>query len=140
MRLALVSLLILVAGLTLRTLHDTNELASSNLERPVKAISQRASEGVQYRVTPSNGSAPLNVTFEITNGNAETFTWEFGDGTRSVGARVEHTYFKPGQYTAKLETEANGEQTKSEELGHQEFILTYKSFEPIGPACFPSAA
>ena len=35
---------------------------------------------------------------------------------------------------------ADGEQTKSEELGHQEFILTYKSFEPIGPACFPSAA
>ncbi len=35
---------------------------------------------------------------------------------------------------------ANGEQTKSEVLGHQEFILTYKSFEPIGPACFPSAA
>ena len=27
----------------------------------------------------------------------------------------------------------NGEQTKSEALGHQEFILTYKSFEPLGP-------
>ena len=29
--------------------------------------------------------------------------------------------------------------TRSEELGHQEFILTYKSFEPIGPACLPAA-
>jgi len=37
-------------------------------------------------------------------------------------------------------TVAEGGKTKSEELGHQEFILTYKSFEPIGPACFPSAA
>ena len=35
---------------------------------------------------------------------------------------------------------AGGEQTKSEALGHQEFILTYKRFEPLGPACFPSAA
>ncbi len=35
---------------------------------------------------------------------------------------------------------ANGAQTKSEALGHQEFILTYKSFEPIGPACYPTAA
>jgi altronate hydrolase len=35
---------------------------------------------------------------------------------------------------------ANGEKTKSEELGHQEFILTYKTFEPIGPACYPTAA
>ena len=32
-----------------------------------------------------------------------------------------------------------GGKTKSEELGHQEFILTYKSFEPLGPACLPAA-
>jgi len=32
---------------------------------------------------------------------------------------------------------AGGARTKSEELGHQEFILTYKSFEPIGPDCLP---
>lgn len=34
---------------------------------------------------------------------------------------------------------ADGKRTRSEELGHQEFILTYKSFEPIGPACLPAA-
>lgn len=32
---------------------------------------------------------------------------------------------------------ASGQQSVSEALGHQEFILTYKSFEPIGPACLP---
>ena len=32
-----------------------------------------------------------------------------------------------------------GRRTQSEELGHQEFILTYKSFEPIGPACLTAA-
>lgn len=32
---------------------------------------------------------------------------------------------------------AGGAETKSESLGHREFILTYKSFEPIGPACLP---
>jgi altronate hydrolase len=32
---------------------------------------------------------------------------------------------------------ANGVRTKSEMLGHQEFILTYKTFEPVGPACLP---
>lgn len=35
---------------------------------------------------------------------------------------------------------AAGRQTRSEMLGHREFILTYKSFEPIGPACLPGAA
>ncbi len=34
---------------------------------------------------------------------------------------------------------ASGEISKSEALGHQEFILTYKQFEPIGPACLPAA-
>jgi altronate hydrolase len=35
---------------------------------------------------------------------------------------------------------ARGSRSKSEALGHQEFILTYKSFEPIGPACLPHKA
>jgi altronate hydrolase len=35
---------------------------------------------------------------------------------------------------------ANGAQSASEELGHQEFILTYKQFEPVGPGCFPLKA
>ncbi|MBT5185875.1 MAG: UxaA family hydrolase [Kordiimonadaceae bacterium] len=33
---------------------------------------------------------------------------------------------------------ASGRPSVSEELGHQEFILTYKSFEPIGPSCLPT--
>jgi altronate hydrolase len=37
----------------------------------------------------------------------------------------------------KILLTAAGEPTASESLGHQEFILTYKSFEPIGPSCLP---
>jgi altronate hydrolase len=32
---------------------------------------------------------------------------------------------------------ASGEPTASEALGHREFALVYKSFEPLGPACLP---
>ena len=35
---------------------------------------------------------------------------------------------------------SRGERSKSETLGHQEFILTYKTFEPVGPACLPASA
>jgi len=35
---------------------------------------------------------------------------------------------------------AAGQPTRSEALGHQEFILTYKTFEPAGPECLPAAA
>lgn len=34
---------------------------------------------------------------------------------------------------------AAGRRTRSEALGHREFILTYKTFEPLGPACLPAA-
>jgi len=33
---------------------------------------------------------------------------------------------------------AEGKQSCSESLGHQEFVLGYKTFEPIGPSCLPS--
>jgi altronate dehydratase large subunit len=33
---------------------------------------------------------------------------------------------------------ADGHPTASESLGHQEFVLGYKSFEPIGPTCHPT--
>ena len=42
-----------------------------------------------------------------------------------------------GQFDLLLAT-ADGAPTASERLGHQEFILTYKSFEPIGPSCLPA--
>ena len=34
---------------------------------------------------------------------------------------------------------AGGARTRSEDLGHREFILGYKTFEPLGPACLPAA-
>ena len=40
---------------------------------------------------------------------------------------------------AKTLEAAAGGRTRSEALGHQEFILTYKTFEPLGPACLPAA-
>ena len=53
-----------------------------------------------------------------------------GDGgLDEVGAEIRDLVLALGE----------GNRTKSEELGHQEFILTYKSFEPIGPACLPAA-
>ena len=33
---------------------------------------------------------------------------------------------------------AAGQKTRSEALGHQEFVLTYKTFEPLGPHCLPA--
>lgn len=37
----------------------------------------------------------------------------------------------------KIVSLAAGGRTCSEKLGHQEFVLGYKTFEPVGPACLP---
>lgn len=37
----------------------------------------------------------------------------------------------------KIISLAAGQLTCSEKLGHQEFVLGYKTFEPVGPACLP---
>jgi hypothetical protein len=50
----------------------------------------------------------------------------------------------PGRIGAEIfeliQKVAAGASTKSEALGHQEFILGYKSFEPLGPSCLPDDA
>jgi len=42
-----------------------------------------------------------------------------------------------GEIFKLIQHVAAGQRTKSEALGHQEFILGYKSFEPLGPSCLP---
>lgn len=44
------------------------------------------------------------------------------------------------EIVAYITAVAAGRPTKSESLGHQEFILTYKTFEPAGPSCLPVTA
>lgn len=52
------------------------------------------------------------------------------EGRASLDAVGEEIY-------GKILGVAAGVRTASEALGHREFILTYKSFEPIGPSCLP---
>lgn len=70
--------------------------------------------------------------------NPETYKNMSEDMDVNAGAIIE------GKATAKQVGEkiyqkilnlANGEQSKSESLGHKEFLLTYKTFENIGPSC-----
>ena len=39
---------------------------------------------------------------------------------------------------AKVVEVASHLPTRSEALGHQEFVLTYKTYEPLGPSCLPA--
>jgi altronate hydrolase len=73
--------------------------------------------------------------------NPETYDRMSDDMDVNAGKilRLEATVDEVGEeiYHKVLEV-ASGMQSCSESLGHREFVLTYKSFEPIGPACLPA--
>lgn len=73
-------------------------------------------------------------------GNPETYSRLSEDMDINAGAVLSGTTTidQVGQaiYDQVITTTA-GRPTASEELGHQEFIMTYKRFEPLGPGCLP---
>jgi PKD repeat protein len=53
------------------------------------------------------GAAPLDVTLSAV-GDADSFAWDFGDGSRAEGRVVQHRYLT-GRYTATVTAAAAGE-------------------------------
>jgi altronate dehydratase large subunit len=73
--------------------------------------------------------------------NPETYANLADDMDINAGKIIEGkaTVAQVGQEIFELVVDvAKGKQSKSEELGHQECVLTYKTFEGIGPSCLPS--
>ncbi|MDP3565354.1 MAG: PKD domain-containing protein [Methanoregula sp.] len=57
------------------------------------------------------GLAPLNVTFrDLSAGSPGSWSWDFGDGSRSTEQNPTHTYQTPGSYTVSLSVN-RGEQS-----------------------------
>ena len=61
----------------------------------------------QASAAPTNGSAPLTVSFSSAGssdpeGAALTYSWAFGDGGTSTTANPSHTYSSAGTYSAQL--------------------------------------
>ncbi len=67
---------------------------------------------VSVHANPSQGPAPLNVSFAalVTGGSSPfLFNWSFGDGSYSPALDASHTYTAVGNYTAVLRvTDSNG--------------------------------
>ena len=77
----------------------------------------RATSGVTaplaaFAGTPTNGSAPLKVTFsDASTGTITNWLWNFGDGhtyTNAVSGSTSHTYTNAGSYTVSLMTAGPG--------------------------------
>jgi PKD repeat protein len=60
-----------------------------------------------FTATPTNGTAPLTVTFNADSSTSDpavwaTWRWTFGDGTFSSVKNPNHTYVNGGNYTVSL--------------------------------------
>jgi altronate hydrolase len=92
--------------------------------------------------TTGRGSVVGSAISPVIKVCANPETWRRMSGDMDVDAgRILEGQATLDQVGAEIvdlvEAVAAGARTRSEVLGHQEFILTYKSFEPIGPACLP---
>jgi PKD repeat protein len=86
--------------------------------------------------TPTSGEIPLTVAFDASqstdsNGDALTYSWDFGDGSTDNGVTVSHTYTVQGSYVAEL-TVSDGE------LSDVASIIISAGIEPVNEA--PEAA
>jgi gliding motility-associated-like protein len=61
-----------------------------------------------FTAEPTEGGAPLEVTFTNKSVRAETNRWEFGDdSTSTLADPPPHTYYIPGDYSVKLTVESS---------------------------------
>lgn len=80
----------------------------------VLATAPAAFAGASFSATPNPQLAGEDITFDGSSStsscsgswfaqcDADTFEWDFGDGTTSTAAVVKHRYMKPGTYTVTL--------------------------------------
>jgi PKD repeat protein len=60
--------------------------------------------------TPDRGGAPLTVTFDASGSSpADSYAWDFDDGTTGSGVSVTHAYAAPGAYDAQLTVTAGAD-------------------------------
>ncbi len=78
----------------------------------VVASCNRPLAGFSY--TDEHYVAPATIHFENLSKNADSFEWDFGDGTTSVEAVPSHAYKASGNYSVKLKATKGGKTTVAE--------------------------
>ena len=66
-----------------------------------------------FTSSAASGTAPLEVKFQDKSENANTWSWDFGDGATSTEQNPKHTYTTGGKYTVKLTATGTSSDIKS---------------------------
>ena len=91
-------------GATLVTFTATD--AAGNITTAASTVTVEAqvvAPVADFSANPTNGTAPLQVTFTDTStGDISTWSWDFGDGNTSTTQHPSHNYIAAGTYTITL--------------------------------------
>ena len=79
---------------------------------PIIVTESKVLPVANFNANPMSGYAPLAVQFTDASQNAESRSWDFGDGARSTEKNPMHTYSTEGTYTTNL-TVSNANRTDS---------------------------
>ena len=72
---------------------------------------------------PGAGAVPLMVSFKNQSTNADSYLWDFGDGSTSTAVNPQHTYTTKGSFTVKLTATNKGACSNTISLG--KLVLRY---------------
>ncbi|KAF1078388.1 hypothetical protein MKMG_00723 [Methanogenium sp. MK-MG] len=85
-----------------------------------------------FTANPAEGQAPLSVQFTDTSTNAVSWSWAFGDGTRSGVKNPSHTYAEPGIYSVIL-TATGEDGSDTEEKTNYITVTAEAATDPSAP-------
>ena len=79
----------------------------------------------------AEGCPPLSVQFYNKSTEAQTFMWEFGDGSVSSEKEPEHTYYTSGEYKVKLTVYGPGGTAEAEDVTVKVYETPTAMFEAV---------
>lgn len=80
---------------------------------------------------------PLTVQFDNLSINADTFLWNFGDGSSSTDVKPSHVYTAAGQYTVQLMA-SSAACGASDMTSKTNYITVYDGYSPSPASCKPA--
>jgi PKD repeat protein len=87
---------------TLTVWNTTVQQYSISTTTTIQVIDPALYPAAAFSADVTTGEVPLTATFSDESSLAESWLWDFGDGTTSTDLNPEHTYSVPGTYTVTL--------------------------------------